>query len=261
MSVINRMLVSGWLNNTPAPLSIWGSNVMRWIEIPKEIPLADGTLMDQITDWSGHGRHLTASGANRGTYKTNIINGLPVFRTAGSQSYASINGKPDDDFKHQGDSTFITLIRSNVDSSSHTLFDSGLQVATDIGVFEQFRSSGSFQTRIGNGSGTYVTELTLQPANDGNPTPKDQWLLIVTRMDSTKSIEHLTIERDNILKGTYTMVGSYSASTSSQVPLWFSNYGTPAKLNADIVLRVELNIAATDEELNRYLGSNLTLGQ
>lgn len=53
-----------------------------WLDATQET-FADNDAVGQFTDWSGNGNHFISSGTMRSTYKTNIINGRPVFRFDG----------------------------------------------------------------------------------------------------------------------------------------------------------------------------------
>lgn len=65
------------------------ATIQGWYEPSKLTGLSDGDLISTQTDSSGLGRHVTASGGSRPTYKTNIINGLPVSRWAATGNIMS----------------------------------------------------------------------------------------------------------------------------------------------------------------------------
>lgn len=247
-------------------------NLERWLQFDKEVGFNDGDLMSQITDWSGNGKHLTASGGNRLTYKTNILNGLPVGRCVGSSIYSSINGKADDNFKHQGDFTIIKVIRSNVDDSNHYFFDNCTGLSTNIGFTSLFRpislgSNGSYRTSVYNGTGTAYVDMLLPNTSEGNPapqlegnppTPKDVWHIIVERCENSKTYQTIEIEVNNILRGRVNKSGSQSASVSTSDPVWFGKVGgVTEKLNADFAYLAEWSRALTDAEIDSLIGNTL----
>lgn len=59
------------------------SGLKLWVKADS-LSASDGGLISSWTDSSGQGNHATASGTARPTYKTGIINGLPVLRFNGT---------------------------------------------------------------------------------------------------------------------------------------------------------------------------------
>jgi hypothetical protein len=237
------------------------ANLERWIE-PSLESYSDDDLVGQLTDWSGKGKHLTASGSDRGVFKTNIVNGLAVLRLDGTRRYASIGGKADDNFKHRGDFTIIKVIRSNVDNATHTFFDSGASTNSAVGFLSNFKIvasgvNGGYQTLVANGSGTYLLNLNLPITPYGAPTPKDQWLILVERYEQAKAQDNLTVERDNLLVGALTDTGTPSAADSTNDPAWFSTAAGISKGNFDLAFLAEFSRALTDNQINQIIGSTL----
>jgi len=64
-----------------SPLSV--PNCRLWFRADS-LALVDGDLIDAWSDESGYGTNAVSAGANRPTFKTNIVNGLPVVRCAGN---------------------------------------------------------------------------------------------------------------------------------------------------------------------------------
>ena len=64
-----------------SPLSIPGCRL--WFRADS-LALNDGDLISAWSDESGYGTNAVSAGVNRPTFKTNIVNGLPVVRCAGS---------------------------------------------------------------------------------------------------------------------------------------------------------------------------------
>lgn len=239
-------------------------NLERWLEPGLQTGLNDNDSVDQVTDHSGNGKHITASGANRGIYKTNIINGRAILRLDGTRRYNSINGSSDDNFKHQGDFTIIKLVYLNVDDSTHTFFDSGITNASSTGFLSQFKLitsgvTGGYQTLVANGTGTYLVERNLERTSDGRPCPKNTWILMTERFEQAKTREHFTCETENLLRGRSTKSGSPSAGASTAAPAWFSTTAGTAKGNFDLAFLAEYSRALTDDELNKLIGRSLTL--
>lgn len=63
---------------------ITSKNFDVWYEARKETAYADGGSVTTMTDWSGNARDADGTG-HAPTYKTGIVNGLPVFRWTGTE--------------------------------------------------------------------------------------------------------------------------------------------------------------------------------
>jgi len=253
------------------PINVQPAYLERWLEAGKETSFADGALMSQITDWSGKGKNITASGGNRATYKTNIVNGKAVVRCVGASVYDSIGGKADDNFKHQGDFTSIKVIRSNVDNAIHYFFDNNTDTTTNIGFSSMFRPAFSgtiagYRSKVHNGTATAYLDLHLPNTAEGNPAPnidgnppvpKNVWLVIVERVGGSLQYQSLEIEVNNILRGWANKSGSRSGATSTNNPKWFALADGTSKGNFDLAFLAEWSTYLTDSELRSLIGRTL----
>lgn len=68
-----------------SPSSI--SGLQLWLKADAITGLSDGAPVSTWEDSSGNSRDATQSGSSRPTYKTSIVNGLPVLRFDGTSSY------------------------------------------------------------------------------------------------------------------------------------------------------------------------------
>lgn len=85
----------GYVNSSFSPSSIAG--LKFWVKADQITGLSDGDPVSTWTDQSGIGNTVTSSGASRPTYKTSILNSLPVVRFAGSHymnksSFTGVDG-------------------------------------------------------------------------------------------------------------------------------------------------------------------------
>lgn len=61
------------------------SNLALWLDAPRETAYADGDTVTSLSDWSGNGHVLTqATATKRGTWNSNVVNGLAVYRLDGT---------------------------------------------------------------------------------------------------------------------------------------------------------------------------------
>ena len=73
------LVLSGAGVTSPAHIT----GLAGWWKADSITGLADGTQVDTWSDSSSNGRNATQTGAGRPTFKTNILNGLPVVRFDG----------------------------------------------------------------------------------------------------------------------------------------------------------------------------------
>lgn len=71
-----------------SPLSV--SGCVYWADASQQTGYVDNDLVNSVTDFSGGGHTGTAAGSARPTYKTGIMNSLPVFRFDGAANTITI---------------------------------------------------------------------------------------------------------------------------------------------------------------------------
>jgi hypothetical protein len=229
------------------------SGLQYWYDASQHTGLADGALCPTIPDFSGLVRNLSnGTAGQQAVYKTNIVNGKPVYRFDGNKLYA-IN-TTNTNFKHQGDSTLFWVINSNTDTESRRLFDSGPILSTaNIGRGYGFRTTlATFEDILRGTAGALVYMNTLLAPS---PTPKNQWLVLVMRFEQAKTIEESTIEVNNVLKGAATQSGAVGAG-SAAAGFWFARADGLAatRFNGDVAEWFAYNRALTDDEIRGLVG-------
>lgn len=133
---------------------------------------ADGDRVGGWQDQSGNGRHATqATGAARGTLKTNIQNGLPVVRLDGSDDFLA--GSID----AQAAQTWLAVCqkRSAVGASAKSVFCLHLPAKTGAVLTDSAVSSGFTY---------YVDDANNPVAVGGSPT---SWNVVALRLSSDSS--------------------------------------------------------------------------
>lgn len=145
-----RRTGSGW---TPAVLSPY-----LWLDASQLAGLNDGDPISTFPDASGNGRTFTGSGAARPTFKSNIINGKPVARFAGSQALTSsvalnFGG---------GQQLSYWIVTANITSGAdEILFETSANINAITGGFLHYRDNANKVQWAYRGTFGYDTTNTL----------------------------------------------------------------------------------------------------
>lgn len=125
------------------------ANLQFWAKADSET-YADNAAVDQATDRSGNARHFTNTGSARPTFKTAIVNGLPVYRFDGVDDLLA-NATAISSFLAAGAGTIYSFVRASAISVSgftyaaHPLFgDTGGFTATGFRVSGGNKFAGAY---------------------------------------------------------------------------------------------------------------------
>lgn len=141
---------------TPAFNPATYGTVVGWWKMEGQ-SYSDNDTVTTIADSSGNGYTLTQGGSGTGTFKTNILNGLPVLRTADNTEYWESAGDIIDDTVAQ---TFYFVSKQEVNDVSVLLSDDAAVL-----VIAGFLNSTTLRTWT-NGSGN-LADITIDDATTG----------------------------------------------------------------------------------------------
>lgn len=225
-------------------------NLRFWFSAPYEVKI-DGDLIGTPVDQSGNGVTITSpADARRPTFKTNIINGKPVYRFDGTTDcWQGI--KTDFDFLHQGSNTVIVVfihraaetavIFSNcVDSNN---IGRVIRSAGALGFF----TDGCFAASPGNDI------FSIQSAN--GTLPINNAHIVVVRYDRGKvAADDYEGYIDNLPAIPDSGTINPSAATSTNIPTIGAHSSFANRLNGDIADLMAFDRALTNEEINKIVG-------
>ena len=126
------------------------AGLVFWVKADAITGLSDGDPISTWTDLSGAGHNVTAAGAQRPTYKTAILNGLPVARFNGSNNLRSAA------FAH---------------SQPYTVFAAGNETGAGLSYFVDDLVGGGHivgglnATTFGVNAGAWITPTVSNMAN------------------------------------------------------------------------------------------------
>jgi hypothetical protein len=182
--------------------------------------LEDGALISQWTDLSENSRHLTGLGANRPTYKINIVSGQPVVRfdendgmtgvwntTITSETvlmvfksssasilnanYARFFTQTDGDKDYNSSANFIPLIRSIFGIASLNSHKTGQ------GFFSTLSNTGNWITLSSVHTGTAVTNFLNSTASSSDASTVNKLITrfgigVTSLADGNASLENVS---------------------------------------------------------------------
>ena len=223
-----------------------------WFAAWKETAYADAAEVNSPTDFSGNGVVMTSpSGVRRPLYKTNIINGQPVFRFDGTNDCWQ-GTKANFDFLHTGSNTLFFIVKQSVSSSAY-LYDSSNGVSpTNIG--RTIRMLGTNGNYVDNGyAGSTPNDVWAIQSPNGT-LPVGDWSIIVNRYTQGNTGDDFENWIDSEPRITDQGTLSPSASTSTGLPTIGATSGLGNPLNGDLAEVFAYNRALTNTEINQLVG-------
>lgn len=101
---------------TPAAVA----SCVGWFDVSYEVGLSDNDLVSLWTDRVAINGNMSSSDALRPTYKTNIVNGLPIFRFAGAHMLSLASQK-----SYANGTWFFIIKRAGTANNDYMLGDAG----------------------------------------------------------------------------------------------------------------------------------------
>jgi hypothetical protein len=135
------------------------ANLQGWWDASQEV-YANNDPVGSATDWSGNARHATHTGANRPTFKTSIINGLPVFDFDGTDDYLQI-GSAAAYVTDTAYSVFAVFIADTIGTDSVNYYEDDAIIAGQDYFGVHFRSTGPKIIAYNNDGSVDGVETTI----------------------------------------------------------------------------------------------------
>lgn len=235
----------GWIE-IPAPPAVPTfdprvfSGLTAWWEADLLTGLVDGSAIDSWYDYSGHARHLAATGTARPLYKTGIINGKPVVRADGVDDILVPAGSiPMSALYSPTDYTYICVLRSIVNNTN-----AGAAYDNDAAWAD---SSGWIGLHLKSAGTIHAYDDAASPSvakTDGTA------LLVAVRHGSgTVGISKNGGAETTGAQGTSTLTGQFRM---------FGGQGSANLWNGDVAALLMWNRRLTDTELAEAVGAYRT---
>lgn len=248
----------GWSGGGVTPFSFSG---LQWYyDVSQLTGLVNDDLVTTVTDLSGNGHHLQqTSGGNKGSYKTNILNGQPALLSAAGIYYNPVNGNSDIDFLHTGPSTVIWLVQTSDINDLMHLFDSAKATTTNRGRTIRFTVVGgggfeAFFDAIFNGTGTEVAGGT----SVNGAAPSGVPILIVSRYENALAgADDFSVDISGVNQIFEETSSAPSASGASLTARFFCDTDIANHFKGYFFWSVAYNRRLTDTELNSLLGGSV----
>lgn len=222
---------------------------LQWWYSPELESYANDAQVSSMADRSGNGVTITqAIAASRPLFKTSV-DGFKAILFDGANDYISTTNTSN--FLHEGDFTYVTLIKPSNIAASRVILDTNGASLTAKGVYFRIDNSGKITTAVGNGSANVYNQSTV----DGCLTV-DAWNLIVIRNKTDALAADLQVYVNNIL------VAQQAAPTNAYGSGASALGGTVHGSNGALTQRyighfrdwMAWNRGLTDTELNQLLG-------
>ena len=132
-------VVSGSFSPAPTPLPLIVSGLQLWYAA-RLMSGIDGAAIVP-TDFSGNGRDATqATGTKQPLFKTNIINGKPVFRFDGTDDFLNV---PAIDLTGTNGLTLFAVVANITSGSDRVIFECSTNINSFTDGFLLYRESGN----------------------------------------------------------------------------------------------------------------------
>lgn len=221
---------------------------LQWWYSPELESYANDAQASPMTDRSGNAIDVTSPAASRPLMKTSV-DGFKAILFDGTNDYLSTTNTSN--FLHEGDFTYVTLIKPSNIAASRVILDTNGASLTAKGVYFRIDNSGKITTAVGNGSANVYNQSTV----DGCLTV-DAWNLIVIRNKTDALAADLQVYVNNIL------VAQQAAPTNAYGSGASALGGTVHGSNGALTQRyighfrdwMAWNRGLTDTELNQLLG-------
>ena len=218
---------TNYITVIPIPQSISGLEL--WLRADAITGLSDDDLVDVWSDSSGNGNDATQTGANRPTYKTGIVNGMPVVRFDGSANYldfTSLDLQP---------ATVFVVVKYEPPATN-----------------APFLGNDTNNEYFGYYNNTIYYYSTIANLNVANPTPAT-FQIITGHAQPSGSNSSIRIDGSSVVSGDY----NWGASTFA-----FVGKRNAERFKGDIadILIYSTNLSSTDiDTIENYLSSKYNI--
>lgn len=240
---------SGASSSSVSPTQIAGLQV--WVRASDITGKSDGDTIDGTTGWPGSGGTNGLLGVGSlPTYETNEINGRPVVRLASTAALSAVGAKATWNFMHQGDFTFIAVLKATAVTTTQVIFDTAQLTNTNIGMWIIIQNNGQVSCSVVN-----TAQRVIATSVDASFT-SGAFHVLVVRYDNGGTGDDLTIDVDGVSVASGETSGALSGSDSTNFPRLGTRSGTPTSYFAgDIAEVIAYNAALSTGEISGLVGA------